>query len=57
MIKYTVTSGTPTQEELQALEIALARHKKIESEADDLKVVQRSKWAKPNLRTPLERNS
>lgn len=55
MIKYTITSGTPTQAELHALEIALAHHKG--AEADDVNVAPSSKWAKPILRTPLERNN
>ena len=55
MIKYTITSGTPTKEELRALEIALAHHKKVESETDKSRQVPRSQWAKPILRTSLDR--
>ena len=48
-MKFTITSGNPTPEELQALEAVLKSRKPI-----DLKpVVKRSVFGLPQLRQPL----
>lgn len=48
-MKFTVTSGNPTAEELLALQAALATRKPV-----DLKpVVKRSVFGLPQLRQPL----
>ena len=48
-MKFTITSGNPTPEELQALEAVLKSRKPV-----DLKpVVKRSVFALPQLRQPL----
>ncbi len=52
MIKYTITSGSPSQIEIRALEQAIAAHKKNE----EVEVVLKSKWGKPIMRAPLDRN-
>lgn len=59
MIKYTITSGSPTKAEVHALESALAHRKKTEAVADvdNIKMNLKSQWAKPRLRTPLARKN
>jgi len=48
-MKFTITSGNPTEEELLALKSALDRH-----QLRDLKpVIKRSVFALPQLRQPL----
>jgi hypothetical protein len=48
-MKFTVTSGNPTDEELLALRAVLANHKSV-----DLKpVIKRSVFGLPQLRQPL----
>jgi uncharacterized protein YukJ len=48
-MKFTVTSGNPTSEELSALKVALDQHK-----VQNLKpVVKRSLYGIPQLRQPL----
>jgi len=47
--RFTVTSGQPTADELIAIELALANHKREELKP----VVKRSVWAAPILRAPL----
>jgi hypothetical protein len=48
-MKFTITSGNPTPEELQALEAALQERKLV-----DLKpVIKRSVFGLPQLRQPL----
>jgi hypothetical protein len=48
-MKFTITSGNPTPEELQALEAALEERKLV-----DLKpVIKRSVFGLPQLRQPL----
>jgi len=48
-MKFTITSGNPTPEELQALEVALQARKPV-----DLKpVIKRSVFGLPQLRQPL----
>ncbi|CAB4340806.1 unannotated protein [freshwater metagenome] len=49
MIAYTITSGTPTLQELEALEYALELHHKPEV----IIQVAHSAWAKPLLRKTL----
>jgi len=46
---FTVTSGNPSADELAAIEIALANHKREELKP----VVKRSVWAMPLMRTQL----
>jgi hypothetical protein len=48
-IKFTDTAGQPTAEELAAIELALANHKREELKP----VIKRSVWAAPILRAPL----
>ena len=48
-VNFTVTAGHPTLDELAAIELALANHKREELKP----VVKRSVWAAPILRTPL----
>ena len=48
-IKFTVTAGQPPADELAAIELALANHKREELKP----VVNRSVWAAPILRAPL----
>lgn len=52
MIRYTITSGDPTPEELLAIEDALKRHVKPREV-----MKPRSAWAAPQLRTPLPRKA
>jgi hypothetical protein len=48
-MKFTVTAGNPTPEELLALQAVLAHHKAV-----DIKpVIKRSVFALPQLRQPL----
>jgi hypothetical protein len=48
-MKFTVTAGHPTPEELLALQAVLAHHKAV-----DIKpVIKRSVFALPQLRQPL----
>ena len=48
-MKFTVTAGNPTPEELLALKAVLAHHKAV-----DIKpVIKRSVFALPQLRQPL----
>ena len=51
MITFTITSGTPTVEELTALELALEQPERPVEEALKAKSV----WATPQLRQPLPR--
>ncbi|MEK6648819.1 MAG: hypothetical protein AABY37_05855 [Actinomycetota bacterium] len=53
MIRYTITSGTPTAEELTALEQALKDHERPEVATKAIKSV----WAAPQLRMPLVRKT
>ena len=53
MIEYTITSGSPTLQELAALEFAFQLHKRPEVVIAEVK----SKWAKPLLREPLVRKA
>ncbi|CAB4655149.1 MAG: hypothetical protein F2787_03865 [Actinobacteria bacterium] len=53
MIAYTITSGTPTLDELAALEFAFEAHKRPEEILPQVKSV----WAKPALREPLDRKA
>jgi len=46
---FTVISGNPTADEMAAIELALANHKREELKP----VVKRSIWAMPLLRTAL----
>jgi hypothetical protein len=46
---FTVTAGNPSADELAAIEIALANHKREELKP----VVKRSVWAMPLMRTQL----
>jgi len=46
---FTVTSGNPSADELAAIEIALANHKREELKP----VVKRSVWAMPLMRNQL----
>ncbi len=48
-VSFTVISGHPSIDELAAIELALANHKREELKP----VVKRSVWAMPILRTPL----
>jgi len=53
VITFTITSGTPTVEELTALELALEQHERPVEEALKAKSV----WATPQLRQPLPRKN
>jgi len=46
---FSVTSGNPSADELAAIELALASHKREELKP----VVKRSVWAMPLMRTQL----
>jgi len=48
-VKFTITSGQPSNEELAALTQALAQHKRVEKDP----VVKRSTWAQPIMRAPM----
>lgn len=48
-IEFTVITGHPTADELAAIELALANHKREELKP----VVKRSVWAMPQMRTAL----
>jgi len=48
-VSFTVITGHPSADELAAIELALANHKREELKP----VVKRSVWAMPMLRTPL----
>lgn len=48
-MKFSITSGNPTDEELIALQAVLANHKPVELRA----VVKRSVFGLPQLRQPL----
>jgi hypothetical protein len=48
-LKFSVTAGNPTDNELAAIELALANHKREELKP----VVKRSVWAMPLMRTQL----
>jgi hypothetical protein len=48
-VNFTVTAGHPTLDELAAIELALANHKREELKP----VIKRSVWAAPILRAPL----
>ena len=52
-VKFTVIAGNPSADEVAALELALARHKREELKP----VVKRSVWAIPILRTPLRQKA
>ena len=47
--KFSVTAGSPSADELAAIELALANHKREELKP----VVKRSVWAMPLMRTQL----
>jgi hypothetical protein len=49
IIKFSVTAGSPTSDELAAIEMALANHKREELKP----TVKRSVWAMPLMRTQL----
>jgi len=50
-MKFTVTAGNPTPEELLALQAVLTNHKSV-----DIKpVIKRSIFALPQLRQPMPR--
>lgn len=49
---FTVISGNPSVDEIAAIEIALANHKREELKP----VVKRSVWGSPLMRTPLPQN-
>lgn len=53
MIRYTITAGTPTVEELAALEETLKEHYDGRAKKRTVKSV----WAKPQLRVPLTRKA
>ncbi len=48
-MKFTVTAGNPTPEELVALQAVLAHHKAVEIKP----VIKRSVFALPQMRQPL----
>jgi hypothetical protein len=48
-IKFSVIAGNPSADELAAIELALANHKREELKP----VVKRSVWAMPVMRTQL----
>lgn len=48
-MKFSIDSGNPTPDELEALELALANQKPVFLKA----VVKRSVFGLPQLRTPL----
>jgi hypothetical protein len=48
-IKFSVIAGNPSVDELAAIELALANHKREELKP----VVKRSVWAMPVMRTQL----
>jgi hypothetical protein len=48
-MKFTVTAGNPTAEELVALQAVLANHKAVELKP----VIKRSIFGLPQLRQPL----
>jgi len=48
-MKFSITSGNPTPEEISALKAALANQKPVELKA----VVKRSVFGLPQLRPPL----
>ena len=48
-IKFSVIAGNPSADELAAIELALANHKREELKP----VVKRSVWAMPLMRTQL----
>ena len=48
-MKFTVTSGNPSVEELQAIKVVLANHEAL----DLAPVVKRSVFGLPQLRQPL----
>jgi len=48
-IKFSVISGHPTADELAAIELALANHKREELKP----VIKRSVWARPIMRAAL----
>ena len=48
-MKFTVTSGNPTPEEILALQAVLAHHKSVELAP----VIKRSIFGAPQLRVPL----
>ncbi|MFZ2228116.1 MAG: hypothetical protein WA090_03680 [Candidatus Nanopelagicaceae bacterium] len=53
MIRYTITSGTPTAEEMIALEAALKTHR----EARPKQKISKSVWGMAQLRKPLPRKA
>jgi hypothetical protein len=48
-MKFTVTTGNPTPEELLALQAVLVNHKAVEIKA----VIKRSAFGLPQLRQPM----
>jgi hypothetical protein len=48
-MKFTINSGNPTPEEIEALKSALAHHKPVVLKA----IVKRSVFGLPQLRAPL----
>ncbi len=51
-IRFTVTVGEPSKEELAALEQALRMHERPAEES----ATKKSTWGKPILRRPLKQN-
>jgi len=52
-LRYTISTGTPSEEERSALEIALRQHVK----PVEISATRKSVWARPQLRAPLQRKS
>jgi hypothetical protein len=48
-MKFEITSGNPTPEELAAIEVVMAQHKREELKP----VIRRSIYGRPQLRQPL----
>ena len=48
-MKFEITSGNPTPEELAAIEVVMAQHKREELKP----VIRRSVYGLPQLRQPL----
>ena len=48
-MKFEITSGNPTPEELAAIEVVMAKHKREELKP----VIRRSVYGLPQLRQPL----
>jgi hypothetical protein len=48
-VRFTIVSGTPTNEELAVLTQVLSQHKKVEKEP----FLKRSTWAQPIMRSAM----